>query len=939
MLGSHASEVRVRSLFVLLISLFLALPAWAGVTLVATPPLVADGTTVANVRLYVDGGERPKVKSEDGKVGPVVASPDGVVTFPFTPERRTAAGSAVLQVTAGGQVTEVQVPVVPPFAGSLDLKFDPPVLSATGTAQVRVVPSQASAVAAEQRRFLLVASVGTVDAPVPAGDGTYVARYTPPKGLTSPTTVVFAAADSAAPDTVTGWATLPITVKKSVSFDAAAGSSNVLTVGSRTYGPLVASPAGKVAFDVELDPRTPTGRLVSVNPDTSRKETEVTMPGTPAAQVALLAVRPGTPAAGAAFPVRFVTLGPDGAPRNAATVKLSASAGTVTDPQGRDGLYEATFTPPATPAAVTFTVEADGAKATARTTVVPSMVSVTLTTDPAEIPAGATSFKAVARVKDSNGTSLPGRAPTFVVTGGTLSGTPKDNGDGSYTALVKVASSTTFARVVAIPPVQPTGLGPARLLVWPQSAAVAANGKDEVGVTVVAVDAAGVPVPNLEVRLGVPRGDGGLPPSVKTDARGVARAVYKAGTAAGLGALRAEAGGLVAEAPIFQVVSGMAPAVPVGGPPDVDALLPRLQAAVPETVAVRAGTAPLAGPPALVQLSTVPPYTTPGAAILVTVRVADSAGKGVAAQKLAVTAAPATVGTITDNRDGTYTFPVQLPAGVDGPLTLTVGAGPAAGGVTLPTLATAASMAPQAAARAPSGPTGSTASVPRAAPAAGEMARGRAAVLLTDAHGGFVQESNGGQRVLGKVDYQTPVTGFFGLHGEALYWVGQGGWGAMGAEARAGAQAELFSVLDEGAFSPALTAMVNARYRKSFGVGGIGGSLGGHYLSGMLFQYTDDSFAKVGLLTFPRIGARAGVQGYVETDRVYVELEAAETFVPFPVDTHVRGLFEYDLSGLGVRVGVAWDRRSMAFEADDGATTASIVQSQVIGSAGVGFEF
>ena len=48
---------------------------------------------------------------------------------------------------------------------------------------------------------------------------------------------------------------LPVTVKRSVSFDVKPGSSNVLKVGSRSYGPLVAAPSGKVAFDIDLDPR------------------------------------------------------------------------------------------------------------------------------------------------------------------------------------------------------------------------------------------------------------------------------------------------------------------------------------------------------------------------------------------------------------------------------------------------------------------------------------------------------------------------------------------------------------------------------------------------------------------------------------------------------------------------------------------------------------
>ena len=135
-------------------------------------------------------------------------------------------------------------------------------------------------------------------------------------------------------------------------------------------------------------------------------------------------------------------------------------------------------------------------------------------------------------------------------------------------------------------------------------------------------------MPGVELRLSVPRGDGSVPATVKTDAHGMARVTFKAGKTEGMSGLRAEAAGFVGEAPVFQRVAVLA-APPPGGSPEYDAVLARWRQAAPTLTIERQGAAPAAGPPAAIQLTTVPPYTTPGAAILVQVRVTDGAGTGV----------------------------------------------------------------------------------------------------------------------------------------------------------------------------------------------------------------------------------------------------------------------------------------------------------------------
>ncbi len=932
-----------------LYTLLWCFPAFAGVVWVPAPPLAGDGTTQTAVRFYVDDGQKIRIKADSGKTGPAVAGPDGVWTVPFTPPRVSSAGTVTFKVTAGGAESTFEVPVVPPFSGSLSLAFDPPVLPSSGTAVVKIEPQGSSRVATTGRRFLLVASAGTLEAVTPAGNGTWVARYTPPKGLTAPLSVVFGAADAAAPDQVYGSAVLPVSVKRSVSFDVQPGSSNVLKVGGRQYGPLTAAPSGKVAFDVDLDPREPKGDLRSVNPDTSKVDKEVDLPVTASTALAFLPLPATVPAqADLAVPVRLVVIGSDGEAKTAGTaVKLTASAGSVTTPVlERDG-WTATFTPPSAAGEVTLTAEVDGVKAERKLTLIASVPTVTLTA--ADIGKTATSFSVTARVKDAQGTGVVGKPPVLTAQGATASGSAKDNKDGSYTFPFKVSSSTKSVRVFAAPNVAVSSMPTARLVAWPASPIVAANGTDVVTITVVTVDAFGIPVPNVDLKVGAPRGDGSVPPTAKTDARGMARIPFTAGKAPGVASVRLEGAGLVTEVPLFQAKDGAGAMLPTGGSPADEAQVAKWQSAAAELKVLREGVVPPSGPPALVAISTVPPYTTPGAAILVNIRVTDNAGVGVGGKKLAITASPATVGQITDNRDGTYTVPLQLAAGQDGPIAITVGADSATGTLSLPTLAMVGSQ-PQATAGGPAprntgGGTatggGSGARLPKAAASNAEWAKVRLGGGLINARGSYVMESDAGAQLLGAADYATPGAGFWGVGAELVWLPLQQSWGGLGLDVRGRGQLEWFNVGENPYVNVQRDAILAVRYRKGLvSVLSVEGTLGAHYTTGVLFRYADAGRTQAELLNFPLFGVRAGALLSFETDDLYGSLEIAETFVPFPIDTHAELMLDWRVSDSGttVRFGGGWDYRTMTYEAEgDGETgTASVTQNQFTIRVGAG---
>ena len=899
------------------------LPAYAGAVLVGTAPLPADGTTASDVRVLVEAcpkNTRARIKVESGKVANVTTSPECIVSFTWTPPATPAPKSLPVTVQVQSEEWQVQVPVAPPFAGDVGLSFDPPVIAAGATATVKIKPSGTSPVAQNSRRMVLTASVGTVDPAVPLGDGTWSARYTAPKTLTAPVMVAITAADAASPS-IQGWAGLPVTMRKSVTFDAQTGSVNVLNVGGKQYGPFKADAKGKVTYELELDPRYPVGRLQSVNADTSRTEKEVPMPSVPQqGQIVFLpmpasiAVDPAAP-----LPVRVVALAPNGDTVPATGVVMTASAGTLGAPAPDGKVTTAAFTTPPNAQEVTLGATWNGVVATRRLRILAPLPTMTLAADPADFPKGGGSVKVVARLKDAAGVALSGRAPSITADGASISGKVTDHKDGSYSVSVSGSSKLDRARVYGTPPMDVSSLAPARLLVWAGSPTVVGNGLDSTSLTLVAVDAYDLPVPNVEFKLSVPRGDGVLPASVKADARGIAHANFKAGTTAGLGTIHVEAAGLMVELPIFQVGKKQFLTVESGGPAAWSASLEKWRHASPTLTIVRDGVVPASGPPADMQISSTPGYTTPGANIAVQVFIVDDNGLGVAGQKLQIGAAPATVGPITDSRDGNYKFNVALPAGTDGPLKITVAAGLAITALELPTLEQAGGARATATVVAESKPSGfgggssGTIGVKKPAGPArsgnGEPARGRFGAGLANTRGPYSLTSDGGGG-LANAATEAPGAGFFGLGAHADFGVPVGpGRVAFGLDGRM--TANVYSVNGEGFLVLVRDVTVGGRYLHGVAEGlHVGGGVDLQSLSAPYYTYTDEFRTAANLAVADWLGVR--VVGELNVDlpsELHLELDVAETFAWAPAGTHVGALLDVPLGEAPVafRAGVAWD--------------------------------
>ncbi|MCK6524647.1 Ig-like domain-containing protein, partial [Myxococcota bacterium] len=675
--------------FLLLLSLSASM-AWAGeVRLLNEAPLLADGAGELRVLLVVPGlqaSDRVKLKTSEGTVTGFQQDGERLVVTVQPPQAYTE-GTVRLTVSVRGAMKldeDVLIPLHPPNKAQVGLSFSPDTWTAgqKGSVSVTLKPEGVHALPATARRYAVRASLGTVSALKANPDGSFTATWTPPAKVTGPVNVVFTTTDLTAPDVVHGLGVLPVLMQRPQEVSAAPGSRNTLVLGEKPYGPVDASADGKAKFTVLMDPRAPTATLQSVDATGRRTDTVVPLDvgGAPSLTFAPLA-----DAVPAGQPVKLwvAALKADGTPWSDVPPRIEGLADPAVEGKG---WFSYSATAPQTLGPWTVTAVMGDQKATLTLQVIDPPSVVTLTSSPRSLGEGAGEISVTATAKSAAGVALTQRPLVWSADGLTPVGAPKANGDGTVTQRYKVSASQQTARVIARLSLKPTGMPTARVVAWPLRPGVTADGQSAVELVVLTVDVWGMPVPNQTLTVTAPLGDGALAPTVKTDAQGLAVVRYRAGTQPGPARVRLDAGGVVGEVILWQTAPGQdAPTLPaLGDALDLSAL-DLQQRGAPTLRLTRAGAD--SGPPAAVSVGTVPSYTTPGAAILVTVRVLDAQGKAVVGEPPTINASIGTVGVLSDSGDGSYSVPVQLPPGQDGPLTVTVSVGAAQGAASVPTLA------------------------------------------------------------------------------------------------------------------------------------------------------------------------------------------------------------------------------------------------------------
>lgn len=566
------------------------------------------------------------------------------------------------------------------------------------------------------------------------------------------------------------------------------------------------------------------------------------------------------------------------------------------------------------------------------------MQSIALRSDPPLLGSDTRSLSVTASVSEGGRASLVRLTPS----GATNNGSPKNSGT-TQTQRYRVSSSSNRVVISAAYGSVQTGLPASELVAWTPQAALPNDGKTKNTVILVAVDALGLPVKNVDITLKVPIGDARVQPTAKTDARGMVRVELTSGLESGpVRVLATSKSGLETELVLWQGV-GAPNFAPSGDALNRD-LSQRLQGASPVLVLPRIEGS--VGKPSALLVSTNPSYTTPGAAVLISIRVQDAQGLPVAGGVPRVTPSIGKVGPLTDNGDGSYLVPVQLPPGQDGPLTIEVKMGDALGSVSVPSLQSLGGVAAldssgQVKTPEPGGSTGSGGGRTPKERGPSEIPMGTVRVSAVNGSYRATMVSSG----LASVPLQSSFDHAFplGVPGVALnasLFPSQGNVG-IDLRARVGVGRLVLGAgpLEEVNMDFVHPSALGVRFRTLGQTVRVGGGAWAHVHDALIFSYADDIKATAAIQNELLFGLRLGAILEVDTPTVGLELLVAETFGPLPQATHASLNVDLKLfaSPAFVTLGVDLDLQHTQIEvADD---TVELSSQQIAAKVGVGRNF
>ncbi len=532
------------------------------VAIVPVPWAVADGSSAVQVRVVVlsaDGrpmsGVTLRPSSTAGEASGWTEVGPGLYRFDLTPPDSDKAVEATVKVEGKVGKAPVEAETVVRFARKPGAE-----LRGTTTPETVVLGQNKEATLSIEggppKGELLVrhtTSAEIVDM-TNMGGGKFTARLVAPKE-NFPQLGIVAVANAANPVHEYGYVVVPFHGAVNYPVQAPPGSSVLLEVAGKEFGPVKAGDDGKAAVPIVVPPGVNTATQIAVL-DGERTEStlDLRVPETP--RIKAVPTARSVPAdSSVKLPIRVVVLDPGGKPDPKAEVAGRTTSGALGAFRhiGR-GVYEATFTPADAdqPGEAKITVGIEGNDKQTDTlsfALTPRRATELLvTTDPAQLAPDTETIRLVAVANGSDGKPVTGQTLHLDVTGG-KAGEVQEQGEGRYAASIE--READVVQIGALVTGQPSNNPATHVVVLPARSFLQADGAAAMRVVVVATDAFGTPVPGVEVALSA-TGGASLPDAVTTNEHGFAAVELTSGKAPALVEIAAKAGPARGAAAVIQ---------------------------------------------------------------------------------------------------------------------------------------------------------------------------------------------------------------------------------------------------------------------------------------------------------------------------------------------------------------------------------------------------
>ncbi len=333
------------------------------IEIVPVSEVVGDGTTQTHlyvVGIFKDGqpidGMVLKPSTRVGRVGALEAVGAGIYHFSYVPPKVAEPTEAIITVkgkTPDKRIVNINetITLVPgdPFTMNASTNLAEMVL---GRDDFTTVTFDDSTLVGD---IAIRGSAGDLTGLTDMGGGTHKVRFEASKDKNPHLGIITAVAESGISTTL-GYQVIPQLAPTTHKIEGEAGSSVVMALGNREYGPFELGEKGIAEFPMEITPGVTNAKVTTVV-DRASTDSDVTIDQAESRHVLLFPLPVSMPAdPDLQIKMRVLVLDATGKPDGNAKPKLTASVGALNKPVHiRDGIYEVVYTPAAEPGPLTIT--------------------------------------------------------------------------------------------------------------------------------------------------------------------------------------------------------------------------------------------------------------------------------------------------------------------------------------------------------------------------------------------------------------------------------------------------------------------------------------------------------------------------------------------------------------------------------------------------------